>query len=143
MRLLRDKKGQIRTIEAFFAAVLLLSSLTIIPAVQRTPNDTAASGTLSPMASNVLASLDSNGRLGDLIDNSDWMTLRSSIQACVPPTVWFNVSVFDENMTILNTELICNGGTVNDKVEVAEYVCASTSANYAVYIVRLQFAAVD
>ena len=50
MRLLKDNKGQIRTIEAFFAAILMLSALTLIPAAQEQPSDPTV--ILSSMAQN-------------------------------------------------------------------------------------------
>lgn len=141
MRLLRDNKGQIRVIEAFFASVLLLSSLTLIPVVQRSPNNSADA--LSSTALNVLTSLDSNGHLAELVDSGNWTALKSNIQSAIPVTVWFNLTVFDENMNPLNPFQISSGSPVNDRIEAADYVCPSTSANYSLYILRLQLAAVD
>lgn len=141
MRLLRDNKGQIRVIEAFFASVLLLSSLTLIPMVQRSPNSGADA--LSSTALNVLTSLDSNGHLAELVDSGNWTALKSSIQSAIPVTVWFNLTVFDENMNQLNPYQISSGSPVSDRIEAADYVCASTSPNYSLYVLRLQLAAVD
>lgn len=142
MRLLKDKKGQIRVIEAFFAAVLLLSSLTLIPMVQKNQSDSVTDG-LSSTALNVLTSLDSDGALANLIYNQNWTDLQSLVQGCLPLTVWFNITVFNSDMIPLNDALICSGGLVSDKVQSADYVCTSTNTTYAVYIIRLQLAAVD
>lgn len=142
MRLLKDKKGQIRVIEAFFASVLLLSSLTLIPMVQRSQSS-GVTGTLSSTAFNLLVSLDSGGHLADLVDDQNWTDIQNLVQSFVPLTVWFNLTVFDQNMAHLNDFPICSGGSVSDTIQSADYVCASTSANYAVYIIRLQLAAVD
>jgi hypothetical protein len=57
--------------------------------------------------------------------------------------VWFNLTVFDENMTPINDIPITSGSAVNDKIVAVDYVCASTGSSYAVYIVRLQLAEVD
>ena len=141
MRLLKDNKGQIRVIEAFFASVLLLSSLTLIPTIQRNSND--STGTLSSTALNVLMNLDDNGNLANLVDNRNWTALRSCVQSCVSLIVWFNLTVFDENMTQINGVPICSGSAVSDNIVAVDYVCASISSNYAVYIIRLQLAAVD
>jgi hypothetical protein len=141
VRLLNDKKGQIRIIEAFFASILLLSSLAVIPATQTNSDDSTEN--LSSAAYNILMSLDSNGHLASLISNESWMDLKSSIQSSLSPMVWFNLTVFDENMTRLNEVPICSGSAVNDKIVAVNYVCAGTSSNYAVYIVRLQLAPVD
>jgi hypothetical protein len=141
VRLLKDNKGQIRIIEAFFASILLLSSLTLIPAVQKRSSDSTE--ILSSTAHNILISLDNNGHLADLISNESWIILKSCIQSSLSPTVWFNLTVFNENMTQTNDIPITSGSPVNDKIVAVDYVCASTSSNYAVYIIRLQLAGVD
>ena len=140
MRLLKDNRGQIRIIEAFFASILLLSSLTLIPATQNNSNDPTI---LASTAHNVLMSLDSNGYLVSLVSNQSWINLKSSIQSSLSPMVWFNLTVFDENMTRINDIPICSGSAVSDRIVAVDYVCASTSSNYAVYIIRLQLALVD
>ena len=141
MRLLKDKKGQIRTIEAFFAAILLLSSLTLIPMVQEHSSDSTE--LLSSTAYNILMSLDSNGQLASLIGNESWINLKSCIQSSLSPMAWFNLTVFDENMTRVNDIPITSGSAVNDRIAAVDYVCANTGSNYAVYVIRLQLAGVD
>jgi hypothetical protein len=141
MRLLKDKRGQIRVIEAFFASVLLLSSLSLLPMMQE--NSGSASDVLSSTAQNVLFSLDSNGHLAELVDSRNWTALQTSLQSTLPLTIWFNLTVFDENMAQLNDFPISNGGAVSEKIEATDYVCASTNATYSVYVLRLQLAAVD
>jgi len=140
VRLLKDNRGQIRIIEAFFASILLLSSLTLIPATQNNSNDSTI---LASTAHNVLMSLDSDGYLASLVSNQSWINLKSSIQSSLSPMVWFNLTVFDENMTRINDIPICSGSAVSARIVAVDYVCASTSSNYAVYIIRLQLALVD
>jgi hypothetical protein len=141
VRLLKDKKGQIRIIEAFFASILLLSSLTLIPMVQQNSNDSTKN--LSAVAYNILMSLDSDGQLASLIGNGSWVNLKNCVQSSLSPMVWFNLTVFDENMNRVNDVPVTSGSAVNDRVAAVNYVCASTDGNYAVYIVRLQLAEVD
>ena len=141
MRLLEDKKGQIRIIEAFFAAMLLLSSLTIIPMVQERSSDSTEN--LSSTAHNILMSLDSDGQLAGLIGNGSWINLKSCVQSSLSPMIWFNLTVFDADMTLVNDVPITSGSAVNDRITAVDYVCASTSGDYSVYIVRLQLAEVD
>jgi hypothetical protein len=141
VRLLKDKKAQIRTIEAFFAAILMLSSLTLIPMVQERPSDSTEK--LSSAAYNILMSLDSDGQLAGLIDNESWVNLKSCVQSSLSPMVWFNLTVFDETMTRINDVPVTSGTAVNDRIAAVDYVCAGTDGNYAVYIVRLQLAEVD
>jgi hypothetical protein len=141
VKLLKDNKGQIRTIEAFFASILLLSALTLIPAVHEYSSDSIE--VLSSTAHNVLMSLDSDGHLASLIGNESWINLKSCVQSALSPMVWFNVTVFDENMTPINDIPITSGSPVNDRIVAADYVCASSSSDYAVYFIRLQLAEVD
>jgi hypothetical protein len=140
VRLLKDKRGQIRIIEAFFASILLLSSLTLIPATQNNSNDSTI---LASTARNVLMSLDSNGYLASLVSNQSWINLKSSIQSSLSPMVWFNLTVFDENMTCVNDIPICSGSAVSDRIVAVDYVCAGIGSNYVIYIIRLQLALVD
>jgi hypothetical protein len=141
VRLLKDNKGQIRIIEAFFASILLLSSLTLIPMVQEHSSDSTE--ILSSTAHNLLLSLDSDGQLASLIGNESWVNLKSCVQSSLSPMMWFNLIVFDENMTRVNDIPITSGNAVNDRIVAVDYVCASTSSNYAVYVIRLQLAEVD
>jgi hypothetical protein len=140
VRLLKDNRGQIRIIEAFFASILLLSSLTLIPATQNNSNDSTI---LASTARNVLMSLDSNGYLASLVSNQSWINLKSSIQSSLSPMVWFNLTVFDENMTCINDIPICSGSAVSDRIVAVDYVCAGIDSNYVIYIIRLQLALVD
>lgn len=133
-----NKKGQIRTIEAFFASLLILSTLALIPSQDGVEQTTYSS--LSSVGAQALLALDSNGKLSTLIEESDWNTLRNLVQSLLPVSLWFNVTVFDENMTILNGVAVSNGGSVNEEIVASNYVCAASNGNYAVYIVRLQLA---
>jgi len=141
VRLLKDNRGQLRIIEAFFASILLLSSLTLITATRSDLTDSTE--ILASTALNVLMSLDSNGYLASLVSNQSWINLKSSIQSSLSPMVWFNLTVFDENMARINDVPICSGSAVSDRIVAVDYVCAGISSNYAVYIIRLQLALVD
>lgn len=140
MRLISNKKGQVRVIEAFFASVLLLSSLALIPA-QATPKSSTVN--LAWKAENVLLTLDSDGQLASLVDNHDWSALGKSVESALPLTTWFNLTVYDKNLNILNEFPISNGGAVSDKIVSFDYVCVSQNSTYAVYVLQLQLAVVD
>ncbi len=135
MKLLKDKKGVVRVIEAFLASLLLMSCLSMIPAQ---PNLKDPTGNLASTAQNVLLSLDSNGHLATLCDNRDWTGLQASIESALPLTVWFNLTVFDANMNVLNRFPICNGGAVSNNIVSADYVCASQNNTFSIYILQLQ-----
>jgi hypothetical protein len=140
-RLLNDKKGQIHVIEAFFATVLLFSCLMLIPAPSTEPKSTTVN--LSSMAQNVLLSLDSNGYLANAVDIGDWGAVKSSVESALPLTVWFNLTVYNQNNVCLNPYPISNAGAVSDKIVSLDYVCVSQNGNYQIYILRLQLSMVD
>jgi hypothetical protein len=128
-------------IEAFFAAILLLSCLSLIPALPAAKN--LSGQNLDSMAQNTLLSLDSNAHLSNLIDQKEWASLRSSLQSALPLTVWFNLTVTSLNGETLNPYPICNGGAVSNTISSYSYVCASQNSTYTVYVLQLQLAAVD
>ena len=138
MRFRTNKKGQIRTIEAFFASLLILATIALIPShggVEKTHYNS-----LYSVGTQTLVTLDSNGMLADLIEDGNWTDLRSCIQSMLPVSLWFNVTAFDESMTALNDVVVSNGGSVSEEVVAVNYVCAASGGTYAVYMVRLQLA---
>ena len=128
-----------RVIEAFLASVLLMSCLALIPAQKNLANSTE---NLDSVAQNVLLGLNDNGHLAKLIDDRDWSDLKGSLESALPLTVWFNLTVLDQNMNVLNPFPISNAGTVSAKIVSTDYVCASQSSDYSVYILRLQLSQV-
>ena len=138
MRFSKNRKGQIRILEAFFASILILSSLALIPS--QVTVEKSHFNTLYSVGTQVLTTLDSNGNLSKFIENENWTVLRNCVQSMLSVSVWFNLTVFNDNMMRLNDFPVSNGSPVSDEIVAVEYVCASSSGNYAVYIVRLQLA---
>ena len=129
-----------RIIEAFFASILLMSCLTLIPAQSNLKSSTE---NLPSTAQNILLSLDSNGHLASLVDNRNWTALKNSVESALPLTVWFNLTVFDKSMNGINDFPICNSGAVSDKIVSVDYICVSQNSDYTIYILRLQLSLVD
>jgi len=133
-----DQRGQIRVIEALFASLLILATIALVPSqlgVEQTHYST-----LYSEGTQVLVSLDSNGMLSSMIEDSNWASLKNCIQSMLPVSLWFNLTVFNENMTCLNDVFVSNGSPVSEEIVAVNYVCATSSGNYAVYIVQLQLA---
>ena len=127
MKSLSDKKGQVRVIEAIFATILLMSCLSLIPASTSVKDSTI---NLASTAQNILLSFDGNGHIAALIDNQNWTSLKECLESSLPLTVWYNLTVFDKNMRVLNPFPISNAGTVSDKIISIDYICASQSSTY-------------
>jgi hypothetical protein len=116
-----------------------MSCLALIPSSSSVPDST---GNLISTAQNVLLSLDSNGHLATLIDSQNWIELKDCLESALPLTVWFNLTVFNKSMNVINPFPICNAGTVSDKIFSVDYVCASQNSTYTIYILRLQLSEV-
>ncbi len=120
---------------------MIFSSLALIPSFQNSSINSHDS--LSNIAHNTLLSLDNNGRIANLVDNGNWVELKDCIQSALSPGIWFNATVFSEDMNFLNDIPISNGNAVSDEIIVVDYVCPTTNSNYAIYIIRLQLATVS
>jgi hypothetical protein len=140
LRLLNNKKGQVRVIEAFFASMLIFSCLALIPA-QAPPKTLALN--LAWKAQNVLLTLDSDGHLANLVDNHEWTKLGKCIESSLPLTTWFNLTVYDKNLNLLNDFSISNGGSISDRIVSVDYVCVSQNSTFEVYVLQLQLSVMD
>ena len=138
MRMLNNKRGVARIIEAFLATLLLIGCVAIIPiySAKTQPHD------FSSFSIETLTSLDNNGELAALIDAEDWEALRSCLSAAIPLTLWYNLTVFDENMNPLNPFALCSSGTVSDNIVSVDYLSVSPSSTFTVYLLRLQLSQV-
>lgn len=137
----KQNRGQIRIIEAFFASVLILSSVALIPS--QTGVTSSSDQFLYSIERNVLATLDSDGSLSTLIESQNWTALRTCITLALPPSVWFNTTIFDENMQPVNQAQICSGSSMNGRIAATDYFCASRSGDYRIYIIRMQLSTVS
>ena len=141
MRIQKCRKGQIRILEAFFAALLIFSSLFLISAPSTTNND--ESNSLYTVGINALLQLDSDGSLSKLIENKDWDALRDILRQTLPSGIWFNLTILDGQGNQLNDVVISNGGQVSDTIVSVEYLCAASNPSYSIYILHLQLARAD
>ena len=116
-----------------------MSCLALIPSLSVVTDSTE---NLASTAQNVLLSLDSDGHLATLIAGQNWAGLKECLESALPITVWFNLTVFDQGMSIINPFPICNAGTASDKIVSVDYVCASQNSTYIIYILRLQLSEV-
>jgi len=140
MKFISNKKGQVRIIEAFLASILLLSALAFVPS--DTEQKYSNYSVLRSTALQILTTLDNDGSLSKLIENQSWTALRKCVQSSLPPSVWFNLTVFDENMESLNDVQISCGGPTSEEIVSVEYVCASSSNNFRIYYVCIQMSTV-
>ena len=134
-----DNKGQMRTVEAFLAILLLFSALTIAtltsPASNREDNES-----LTAIGMQTLAAVDNDEGLGRLIDGGNWTVLGEAINMLLPVGTAYNLTVYDERMQPLNNVSISNGMLPSQDVVAVRYPCASRSLQMSYYLLRLQLA---
>lgn len=133
---LLNKKGQIRTLEAFLA-VLIIFSTSIISVRVSVPANFESRESLWIYGMQALIELDDDGYVGKLIEEKNWTTIRENINILLPPGVSYNVIIYDEAMNKINESAISNDPNGKDVVSI-DYPCASQSSECHLYLIRLQ-----
>lgn len=138
--MLRDRRGQIRIIEAFLSMLVLFSALAIC-SVLLPPSDNSRQETLASCGMQALVQLDNSGELGEMLRNENWTALSATLKLLLPMGVSYNLTVYDENSEQINSVPIARGYLDGDVVAV-EYLCASQHIQYEIYTLRLQLTVV-
>jgi hypothetical protein len=133
---LRNKRGQIRIIEAFLSMLVLFSALTICSALFP-PSDNNRQDTLASCGVQALIQLDRSGELDMMLHNENWTTLSDALKLLLPVGVSYNLTVFDESHQEVNGALISRGYLEGDVVAV-DYVCVGQRPQLSIYTLRLQ-----
>jgi hypothetical protein len=134
-----NNRGQIRVLEAFFAAIVVFGALILTGPVYVAFQNTSDNGVLYSLGMNVLIELDRNGELGQLITQSKWAELSSRLSLLLPVGVSYNVTVYNENLEVVNSSPISEGSLEGKNVVSVQYLLVErTHLNF--YIIRLQLA---
>lgn len=131
-----DNKGQIRIIEAFLAVSVMFSAIVFTTPMSTTPSLERQSN-LKKLGMQVLLNLDNNGTLCRLIENEDWNALRQTMDLALPQGVFYNVTIYDENMQKINTQEISNTNQLGQEAVMTQHLCVSQSPDVHFYTVRL------
>jgi len=131
-----DNKGQIRIIEAFLAVSVMFSVMIFTTPMSSTPSFEKQAN-LRKIGSQILSNLDNNGTLGRLIEGGNWTALRQTMDLSLPQGLFYNLTIYDENMHIVNTQQISNTGQLGQQAVMSQYLCATQSSETHFYTVRL------
>ena len=134
-----NDRGQMRTVEAFLAILLLFSAVAIATSVS-SPAHVDRDDTLATLGMQALISMDNDGQLGKLIDEGNWTALADALKTLLPVSISYNLTVYNENLQPMNDVAISNGIIPNQDVVSVEYPCASPSSQSSYYLLRLQLA---
>ncbi|MEM1563270.1 MAG: hypothetical protein QW161_01170 [Candidatus Bathyarchaeia archaeon] len=137
----KQKRGQVRIIEAFLAVLIVFSSLAISASLT-TEQKTTESNNLASIGIQALIKLDSDGSLGAYIDQGNWSGLREALSLLLPEGISFNLTVYDEEMQQINTEAVTNGNIDSQEVASIKYVCVSQNPSFRYYVIYLRLAVV-
>ncbi|RJS76976.1 hypothetical protein CW707_04430 [Candidatus Bathyarchaeota archaeon] len=131
-----QNKGQIRIIEAFLAVLIIFSAFAVSANLTVSQKETRHNE-LAALGLQTLMKLDSDGNLSCLIDSGDWFSLREALKLALPSGVVFNLTVYNEQMQQVNTEVISNGAFSSQDIAFIEYLCTSENPVFRCYILHL------
>lgn len=134
-----NNKGQMRTVEAFLAILLLFSALAIATSVSPADNPDY-DNTLESEGIQVLVSINNEGQLGKMIDKRNWTALTDALDTLLPVGISYNLNVYNEDLQKINNVSISNGLIMDQNVVSIQYPCISQTPQANCYLVRLQLA---
>lgn len=134
-----NQKGQIRIIEAFLSIAVVFSAVLVSATFPSSPNLSKQESLVS-IGTQALLKLDTNGTLGNLIAQQDWMTIKQALDVVLPLGVSFNLTIFDEETQPVNSQLIQNSSVLGRESVSVQYVCASQNLSVKFFVLRLQLA---
>jgi len=135
-----DRKGQTRIIEAFLSIAVVFSALIISTVTFPSPPNLTKQKSLASLGTQTLIELDINGTLGKLIAQENWTAIKRSLDVLLPIGVSFNLTIFDENLSQINSQVIQNTNLLGRETVSVQYICASQSQNIQFFILRMQLA---
>ena len=131
------RRGVVHTLDVFLATVIIATALLFAAQMPR-ERDYLEEPSLNFAGMQALLKLDSNGTLGHLVSSGDWDSLERALRMVLLTRVSFNLTVIDEDGSIVNTQEISNGGVSGRNIECVEYLLAVESDTTPLYRLRLQ-----
>ncbi|UCE29325.1 MAG: hypothetical protein JSV85_00900 [Candidatus Bathyarchaeota archaeon] len=137
--MITSNKGQIKTLEAFLAVIIIFSAL-ILSTTFSTQESHNNQKSLATSGMQVLVELDVNGTLGKLINQRNSTAIIESLTILLPTGVSYNLTVYNDQGNPMSNLAISNGNLAGRKVESIQYLCASQSLEPQHYLLQLQLA---
>jgi len=114
-----------RLVEALLASFIILFAITFLNVFAVTPlSPTYEPSNLEKMGNNVLHDLDEKGLLCRFVYNEDWGTLTMALMVSLPPEIYFDLTVYYLNWTVVNNETILYGDI--EVFETSSYIASVT-----------------
>lgn len=131
------RRGVVHTLDVFLAAVIIVTTLLFASQMPRERDYLDETG-LDSVGMQALLGLDTNGTLGRLVDTGDWDGLERVLRMALPTRVSFNLTVADEQGSVVNNREISNGGVAGRRIDSVEYLLVVESSTCPIYRLRLQ-----
>ena len=106
MRKIRNTKAQMRVIETILSSFIIVSALTFVNIFAVLPSSPKyETSDLEKVGHNVLHDLDEQGLLSRFVYNStEWGELTLVLMILFPPDVYFDLTIYDVQDTVINRE---------------------------------------
>lgn len=130
MKTLGNKRAQMRVIETILASFILIFAIAFLNIFSVNPrSSTYEVGDLEKLGYNVLHDLDEKKLLDRFVYNpSEWaVNLTAALRVSFPPDVYFNLTIYNINATLLNSNTPISYGD-------AKVFSGSTQAASVTYI---------
>ena len=132
-----------RVIEALLASFVILFAITFTNIFAITPSSsTYETGELEKVGYNVLHDLDEQNLLPRFVYNQEWANLTAALMVSLPTDVYYNLTVYHLNGSIINPVPIRYGSSqvFSESTHVASvtYIVPGYEANYDPKILVLQ-----
>jgi len=132
-----DQRGQIRIIEAFLSIAVVFSAVLVSANLPSSPN-LSRQHSLASIGAQALVELDAGGTLANLIVQQDWAGIKQALDVILPLGVSFNLTVFNEEMHQVNSQLIQNSNVLSREAVSVQHVLASQTLSVKFFVLRLQ-----
>ena len=106
MKLITNNKGQMRVIERIISAFIILSAITFVNVYSSLPaSQEYEMSDLEKMGNNIFHDLDEHGVLEQFVygTEEEQKNLMPVFMLFFPPDLYFDLTIYDRNSTLLNT----------------------------------------
>jgi len=141
MKLVQRKSGQLYTVEAILAIVIMVGFSIFISGVYRVHSSrVASSAELRQMGEDALGALDGTGRLASwvCVGPPNVSGLDGALSQLLPSRVAYNVYVLDVDLNQVGNAYVIHGDPTNVNVVVVLYVVSGYGGYYGPRAVKLE-----
>jgi hypothetical protein len=141
LKLIRRKSGQLYTVEAILAVVIMIGFSILISGVYRVRSSrVTSSAELRQMGEDALAALDQSGILASWVcaNPPNISGLDEALSQLLPSRVAYNVYVLDTDMNRVGNASATHGDPTNVNIVAVFYIVSGCEGYYEPRVVKLE-----